>query len=321
MKNKKNKPEVSICTPTFNRRPFFPMLIKCFLSQTYPKEKMEWIIIDDGTDKIEDMVKDIPRVKYFKYDNQMRLGKKRNLMHEKCSGKYIIYMDDDDYYPPQRVEHAVETLKNNPSYLIAGSSEMYIYFNHINKMYKFGPYGQNHSTAATFAFRRELLNQTSYEDHAALAEEKQFLKNYSIPLIQLESEKTILVCSHNHNSFDKKELLKQPESKYMSISNKTIDEFIQDEYIKDFFTKHIDDILDEYSYGKVENKPEVLNEMTNKKNEMIQKQLIQNVQNINNMLGMNEKKMQDIKQLLNILMKDNVELKKRVSYLENSLKT
>ena len=49
---------------------------------------MEWIIIDDGTDKIEDLVKDIPQVKYFKYDEQMVLGKKRNIMHEKCSWRY-----------------------------------------------------------------------------------------------------------------------------------------------------------------------------------------------------------------------------------------
>ena len=42
------KPFVSVCTPTFNRRIFIPQLIKCFKAQTYPKELMEWIIIDDG---------------------------------------------------------------------------------------------------------------------------------------------------------------------------------------------------------------------------------------------------------------------------------
>ena len=42
-------PFVSICTPTFNRRPFWPMAIKCFEEYTYPKERMEWIIVDDGS--------------------------------------------------------------------------------------------------------------------------------------------------------------------------------------------------------------------------------------------------------------------------------
>ena len=58
-------PFVSICTPTFNRRPFIPFMIKCFEHQTYPKDRIEWIIIDDGTDPIEDLVKDI-RTQYEK---------------------------------------------------------------------------------------------------------------------------------------------------------------------------------------------------------------------------------------------------------------
>lgn len=70
-----NKPRVSVCTPTFNRRPFIKAMIRCFEHQDYPKELLEWIIIDDGTDKIEDLVTHIPQVKYFKYDEKMSLGK------------------------------------------------------------------------------------------------------------------------------------------------------------------------------------------------------------------------------------------------------
>ena len=89
------RPFVSICTPTFNRRPFFESTIKCYLHQDYPRDLIEWISIDDGTDKIEDLVKDVSGVKYFKYDeNESR--KKRNLMHEKSKGDIIVYMDDDD---------------------------------------------------------------------------------------------------------------------------------------------------------------------------------------------------------------------------------
>ena len=49
-KVKKVLPFVSICTPTFNRRPFIPIMFECFRNQNYPKDRMEWIIIDDGTD-------------------------------------------------------------------------------------------------------------------------------------------------------------------------------------------------------------------------------------------------------------------------------
>ena len=72
-KNKKKPlPFVSVCTPTFNRRPFIPFTIKCFNHQDYPKDHIEWIIIDDGSDPIEDLVKDIPQVKYYKYTTDIQ---------------------------------------------------------------------------------------------------------------------------------------------------------------------------------------------------------------------------------------------------------
>ena len=71
-KNKKvsacGKPLVSICTPTYNRRIFIPTLIKNYLAQTYPQQLMEWIIIDDGEDSVEDLFKDVPTVKYFRVE-------------------------------------------------------------------------------------------------------------------------------------------------------------------------------------------------------------------------------------------------------------
>ena len=254
------RPLVSICTPTFNRRPFFPFIIKCFENQDYPRDRLEWIIIDDGTDPIEDIVSSVPQVKYYRYEKKMSLGEKRNLMHEKATGSILVYMDDDDYYPPNRVSHAVETLEKNPRALCAGSSEMYIYFKHIHKMIQFGPYGPNHATAATFAFRRELLKQTKYDDDAAVGEEKQFLKNYTIPFVQLDPMKTILVFSHVHNSFDKKVLLDKP-SEFVKESAKKVTDFIKDDTILHFFMNDIDKLLDSYQPGRPENKPDVVKQI------------------------------------------------------------
>ena len=262
----KNYPFVSICTPTFNRRPFIEMMFSCFNNQTYPKDKMEWIIVDDGTDKIEDLIKNanIVQIKYFPIKKKMKLGEKRNFMHTKTKGEFLIYMDDDDYYPPERVEHAVDTLQKNPSALCAGSSELYIYFKHINQMYQSGPFGPTHSTAGTFAFRRSLLNYTQYDDNAAIAEERSFLKEYTIPLVQLDPMKTILVFSHNHNSFDKKNMLAMGENKCFKKSNKKVRDFIKqthEEDIYQFFMKNIDKLLEKYKMGNPKHKPDVLKQM------------------------------------------------------------
>jgi hypothetical protein len=254
----KKYPFVSVCTPTFNRRPFINAMISCFNNQEYPQDRMEWIIIDDGTDPIEDLVASHPRVKYFKYDTKMTLGKKRNLLHEKSRGEILVYMDDDDYYPPQRVSHAVEMLTSHPDALCAGSSEIYIYFKHIGQMKRFGPYGPNHATAGTFAFKRKLLKQHRYNDEACLAEERAFLKDYTVPFVQLNPMKVILVFSHDHNTFDKRKLLVNANPDIVRDSPKKVMDFIKDNALRRFYMVDLEKLLENYAPGRPEMKPDVI---------------------------------------------------------------
>jgi len=260
-------PFVSICTPTFNRRPFIENMFTCFRNQDYPKDRIEWIIVDDGTDKIKDLIVDsnIPQIRYFEVEKKMFLGEKRNYMHKFVRGSIIVYMDDDDYYPPNRVSHAVERLQSDPNALCAGSSEIYVYFKGMDKMIQCGPYGPNHATAGTFAFRTKLLEQTRYEDGAALAEEKAFLKEYTIPFVQLDPLKSILVFSHEHNTFDKRKMFDQKQDpQFFKESSKTVDTFIRNENEKDikkFFMEDIDGLLEKYDPGKPEMKPDVLKQI------------------------------------------------------------
>ena len=265
-KANKHKPYVSICTPTFNRRPFIETMFQCFRNQDYPKNRMEWIIVDDGTDKIRDLVEssNIPEIRYFELEDKIMLGAKRNFMHKQCKGSIIVYMDDDDYYPPDRVSHAVERLMGDPKALCAGSSEIYIYFKHIKKMIQCGPYGPNHATAGTFAFKKELLNNTRYEDEAALAEEKAFLKDYTIPFVQLDPLKSILVFSHEHNTYDKRKMFDNAHPDFFKESDKTVDMFIKygdEKNVKQFFMKDIDKMLKNYEPGLPNMKPDVLKQM------------------------------------------------------------
>jgi glycosyltransferase involved in cell wall biosynthesis len=220
---------------------------------------MEWIIIDDGTDPIEDLVKDVPGVQYFRLDEKTPLGKKRNMMHEKSKGEIIVYMDDDDYYPPTRVTHAVQSLLRSRHALIAGSSILHIWFNDLNQMVQFGPYGPNHATAGTFAFKRELLKKTSFDENACLAEETHFLKKYTIPMVQLDPKHTILVFSHQHNTFDKRQLLKTKDtSDKINDSSYTVEDFIKDEELRNFYKTNLDSVLQNYEPGRPEHKPDVL---------------------------------------------------------------
>ena len=325
--NTKVFPFVSLCTPTFNRRPFIPFLIKCFEHQTYPKDRIEWIIIDDGTDPIEDLIKDIPQIKYFYYDEKMLLGKKRNLMHTKCSGDIIIYMDDDDYYPPERISHAVDTLQQNPQFLIAGSSEMHIYFDSRNAVYQCGPYKQYHSTAATFAFKKELLSQTNYDDAVALAEEHKFTKGYTIPLIQLDPMKSILVFSHKHNSLNKEKLLENPEQTKTLLSPYNVDDFIKDPILKQFYMFDMNTLLENYKPGRPENKPKLLEQIKKMEEERAKRLEDHNkmLQSQQKLLSFNkdneyEKKLSDKNILISELLKKIKQLTTEVNELRSTTK-
>lgn len=240
---------VSVCTITFNRRLFIPMMIRCFQNQDYSGE-VEWIIIDDGTDPIGDLVTSIPQVKYIRLETKHTIGQKRNMTHALSKGDVLVYMDDDDYYPPGRISHAVESLLNSRA-LCAGSSRIHVYFDHIHQIVEFGPYAPNHATAGTFAMKRELLQQTSYDESATTSEEKHFLKNYTIPMVQLNPMKTILVVSHPHNTFDKKKLL--VPSKMVRKTTLLMSDFIQDQVTIDFFKTRVQEAMTSDNCSEVRN--------------------------------------------------------------------
>jgi len=268
----KKYPFVSICTPTFNRRPFIKTMFECFNNQDYPKNRMEWIIVDDGTDKIKDLIEtsNIPQIRYFELDKKLTLGAKRNYMHKHVKGSIIVYMDDDDYYPPERVSHSVEMLLKDDKVMCGGTSEIYLYFKTMKKMIQAGPYGPNHATAGTFAFKTKLLEDTKYNDTAALAEEREFLKGYTVPFVQFDPLKTILVFSHEHNTFDKREMFKTSHPDYFKESPKTVDMFIRQDSespIKKFFLEDIDELLDNYKPGLPNMKPDVLTQIEKIKKE------------------------------------------------------
>lgn len=270
-----SNPTVSICTPTCNRRPFLLYLAECIHRQIYPAHLIEWIVVDDGPDSVEDLfVGDTSAniitqtglecaVHYTRLPNQLRLGAKRNRMHELCTGNILVYMDDDDYYPPERVSHAVHMLQTNPTYLIAGSSEMHIHFeSRGGEIYQFGPFSHpNHATAATFAFRRELLQITQYDENESIAEEVAFLKKHTIPMLQLNTRKTILVIAHMYNSINKEKMIFD-ENPYVKKSEYSASDFIvmptpstQDptailgDPIYIFYTRQVQAVLAEYKVG------------------------------------------------------------------------
>jgi hypothetical protein len=125
-------------------------------------------------------------------------------------------------------------------------------------MKRFGPYGPNHATAGTFAFKRKLLKHHRYNDDACLAEERAFLKDYTVPFVQLDPMKVILVFSHEHNTFDKRKLLINANPDVVRDSPKKVMDFIKDATLRRFYMVELEKLLVDYAPGRPEMKPDVI---------------------------------------------------------------
>jgi glycosyltransferase involved in cell wall biosynthesis len=135
------------------------------------------------------------------------LSNLRNLANEHCNGDIIICMDDDDYYPPMAVSHAVDMF-NRYNRLIAGCSPIYMYDFFTDTLYKFNGFHNNHSTNNCIAYRKQYLENHRYEDNLDCAEEYSFTNGFTEPMIQLSAEKCIVASIHD-NTVDKTAFITQ----------------------------------------------------------------------------------------------------------------
>jgi len=198
--------EVSIITTTANRKQFILRLIKCYESQIYSKDKMEWIILDDNSDSqqlFDNLSERLPNIRYIT-QSPGKMGAKLNRLCKEVKGKIIVVMDDDDYYPPTRVTSVVEAFQQYPKKKIAGCSEVNMYNVETGDIYVAGPYHNRHALNCTIAFRSTYLCDHSYDDEEPCAVEAKFTNHFTEPMIQLPTNQTILHMIHSSNTFKQK---------------------------------------------------------------------------------------------------------------------
>ena len=98
--------DISIIVPIYNASKYLKKCLDSLVSQT--KKELEFILINDGsTDDSESIINSYKdsRIKYFKRSNH-GIGKTRNFGINNASGKYIMFLDSDDYLE----ENACEVL-------------------------------------------------------------------------------------------------------------------------------------------------------------------------------------------------------------------
>ena len=214
--------KVIACTPTKNRRWAWEFSKACLLSQ--PRKPDLWVIVENSTLPAEDwsIAKDLSYVVYDRVYEERPIGWLRNRCMELAlehGADYIVFWDDDDYYPPTRISVGVNALEADPELDMTGSSLMYLLLTRENVLMTTGPFHDSHATAATHTIRRRYAETHRFDPEKRRGEEVTFTNGWTAKLKQVPAEDTIVVMGHTRNTVDKSQLLARPQMFNAKIIN------------------------------------------------------------------------------------------------------
>ena len=203
-------PKVIACTPTKNRRWAWEFSKGCMLGQQLKPDL--WIVVDNSSCPADDwaVAKELPWVHYHRVFEDKPIGWLRNRCLELAlehGADYIVFWDDDDYYPATRISAGVKALEADPTLDMTGSSLMYLLLTRENVLLTTGPFHDQHATAATHTIRRRYAEANRFDPEKLRGEEVTFTKGWTAKLKQMVPEETIVVMGHSRNTVDKSQLL------------------------------------------------------------------------------------------------------------------
>lgn len=206
----KDLPRVSIITPTYNRFSLFPLAINNYKNFDYPRDKLEWIIIDDTLyesqeQSLETILPIDKSIKYLKIMDEnikrpLTIAHKRNIGVQKSTGSIILHMDDDDYYPSISVLSRVKTLKQYESQGIqcVGCSLIGNY-NIMNDTSSISCDSPISLSEASMGYTRQFWNDRPFNSSDLRGEHKFFMEGRLENIMDLPHSFVITAINHNYN--------------------------------------------------------------------------------------------------------------------------
>lgn len=115
---------ISVITPNYNGEKWLGDYLDSIANQTLPQEEIEVMFVDDGsTDKSREIVESysdrIPGLRPIWHEHIARPGELRNLAVQRAIGKYVLFLDSDDYIGTEALERLDSFSSENPSDIFA----------------------------------------------------------------------------------------------------------------------------------------------------------------------------------------------------------
>lgn len=107
---------ISIIVPVYNAEKFIRETMDCVIAQTYPC--WELLLVEDGSrdnsvEIIETYIRDSgeERIRLICQPENMGAAKARNRGLQEAKGRYIAYLDADDLWLPEKLEHELAFIR------------------------------------------------------------------------------------------------------------------------------------------------------------------------------------------------------------------
>jgi hypothetical protein len=210
-------PPISIITPTYNRQKLIDIAFHNLLVTDYPKNKIEWVVIEDNektphmaAEKIISFQIQVPdiKIKYIPIEGRMSIGEKRNHAIENASNDIILFMDDDDHYPETSFRRRVAWLTKGTKCgktgeaAIACCTTLALYdlirgISAVNVPPYDIPFAQRISEA-TLTFRKSAWAERKFPN-VSISEGEDWISGREDQVIEMPPQQIIVAFSHNSN--------------------------------------------------------------------------------------------------------------------------
>ncbi len=179
-------PNISVIIPTYNYAIYISFAIDSILKQDYPKDKIEIIVVDDGsTDNTIEVLEKYISNGLIKYYYQINKGKAEATYNaiQKTTGKYIFNLDADDIFLPDKIKKVVDIFEIDSTIVHVGNPASRIYGNEnkLNVYEIFPDLILNKLLEGQWLLRYFLENNILFGGGSTYAGNGEILRNIKIP--------------------------------------------------------------------------------------------------------------------------------------------
>ena len=251
----KNKEKVSIIVPVYQAENYLEKCVKLILEQTY--KYFELILVDDGSKDNSGSICD----EYAEKDKRIKVIHKenggassaRNKALDVCQGKYVTFVDSDDYIEKDYLEKMVKKLEEKGVDVIGCASNK-IYYNSTEKVSQKEDYEINSQTFTKWLFlqkgigicrcklyKKEAIGDIRFNEKLQVGEDTYFN----------------LLVAKNINKFY---MLNQPLYNYV-VNDESLVRKLDDNYINKYLEASI--ITNDYVKENYKNNNEIIKLVNN----------------------------------------------------------